>query len=98
MKKNIVLLTSDDKQEEFIKWCSNKVDELAKHNIFTVNSLKDIIENVETLDDDLLDDCLYQFITPLKGKVTGVSFNTIIDMIREGKVDAFISFNNDELK
>lgn len=98
-RKNIALVAHDARKNELIEWVTYNIDTLSKHNIFATGTTGKLIEEVvETLDEELLDDCLYQFITPLKGKVTKLlsgplgGDQQIGAMIAEGKIDCLIFF------
>ena len=95
---NIALVAHDARKKELLDWVRYNIDTLSKHNIFATGTTGKLIEEVETLDEELLDDCLYQFITPLKGKVTKLlsgplgGDQQIGAMIAEGKIDCLIFF------
>lgn len=98
-RNNIALVAHDARKNELIEWVTYNIDTLSKHNIFATGTTGKLIEEVvETLDEELLDDCLYQFITPLKGKVTKLlsgplgGDQQIGAMIAEGKIDCLIFF------
>jgi methylglyoxal synthase len=98
-RKNIALVAHDARKNELIEWVTYNIDTLSKHNIFATGTTGKLIEEVvETLDEELLDDCIYQFITPLKGKVTKLlsgplgGDQQIGAMIAEGKIDCLIFF------
>ena len=98
-RKNIALVAHDARKNELIEWVTYNIDTLSKHNIFATGTTGKLIEEVvETLDEELLDDCLYKFITPLKGKVTKLlsgplgGDQQIGAMIAEGKIDCLIFF------
>ena len=98
-RNNIALVAHDARKNELIEWVTYNIDTLSKHNIFATGTTGKLIEEVvETLDEELMDDCLYQFITPLKGKVTKLlsgplgGDQQIGAMIAEGKIDCLIFF------
>lgn len=97
-KNNIALVVHDARKNELMEWVTYNIDTLSQHNIFATGTTGKLIENAETLDEELLDDCLYQFITPLKGKVTKLlsgplgGDQQIGAMIAEGKIDCLIFF------
>ena len=97
-KNNIALVAHDARKSELLEWVTYNIDTLSQHNIFATGTTGKLIENAETLDEELLDDCLYQFITPLKGKVTKLlsgplgGDQQIGAMIAEGKIDVLIFF------
>ena len=99
MKKlNIALVAHDARKKELIEWCRYNAEKLRQHNLFATGTTGELIKNIEDCDEDLLDDCLYQFITPLKGKVTKLlsgplgGDQQIGAMIAEGKIDCLIFF------
>ena len=96
---NIALMAHDSKKELMTQFCIAYCGILSKHTLCATGTTGKLIEEtVETLDEELLDDCLYQFITPLKGKVTKLlsgplgGDQQIGAMIAEGKIDCLIFF------
>jgi methylglyoxal synthase len=95
---NIALVAHDARKKELIEWCLYNADVLKQHNLFATGTTGELIENIEDCDDDLLDDCLYQFYKPFENNVTKLlsgplgGDQQIGAMIAEGKLDVLIFF------
>lgn len=97
-KLNIALVAHDARKQELIEWCKYNISTLKKHNLYATGTTGTLIEEIEDCNDDLMDDCIYLFEKPLRGKVNKLlsgplgGDQQIGAMIAEGKIDCLIFF------
>jgi methylglyoxal synthase len=97
-KLNIALVAHDARKQELIEWCKYNISTLKMHNLYATGTTGTLIEEIEDCNDDLMDDCIYFFEKPLRGKVNKLlsgplgGDQQIGAMIAEGKIDCLIFF------
>ena len=95
---NIALVAHDARKDELIEWCQYNIETLKKHNLYATGTTGSLIEDIEDCNEELMDDCLYLFDKPFKGKINKLlsgplgGDQMIGAMIAEGKIDCLIFF------